>query len=169
MELNGKTLEQCVHHYFHQSVKFDAVVRLEVSCNNIAWRAGAIILQRLPSNISMFPKEGINKVWRKNKNIIKNLDASGLLRYEDSPFELFNREAVRVYGSKTLCAKCCCSSERVNLVLAALSNKEIEDLQVNGKIVCKCEFCNLQTIISEEDLALLRNSKTDSVGQLCSH
>ena len=33
---------------------------------------------------------------------------------------------------------------------------------MNEKIVC--EFCNLQTIISEEDLALLRNSKTDRLG-----
>ena len=62
-----------------------------------------------------------------------------------------------MYEAKNLCAKCSCSKERVELVLAALPNEEIESLKVNGKIVVTCEFCNLQTIFRESDLTELRD------------
>ena len=62
-----------------------------------------------------------------------------------------------MYEAKNLCAKCSCSKERVELVLAALPNEGIESLKVNGKIVVTCEFCNRQTIFRESDLTELRD------------
>src|SRR4029077_19369981 len=54
VELTGATLAECAHHYFRQSEQFQAGLKAaatEVTLPNgeKQWRAGALMLQRLPS------------------------------------------------------------------------------------------------------------------------
>jgi len=51
VELQGATLTECAHHYFRQSEQIQAGIKTAVGRDPVskAWRAGAIMLQRLPS------------------------------------------------------------------------------------------------------------------------
>ena len=160
VELGGRTLEQCAHHYFQQSVQYDAVLKLGVSRGRAkTWRTGGIMLQCFPRKESMLPNEKIDEEWKKHRDLVQKMQPSTLYQGCISPFtvlfELFNDDNIRVYEAKNLCAKCSCSKERVEFFLATLPNEEIESLKVNGKIVVTCEFCNLQTIFCENDLTEL--------------
>ncbi len=160
VELGGRTLEQCAHHYFQQSVQYDAVLKLGVSRGRAkTWRTGGIMLQCFPRKEPMLPNEKIDEEWKKHRDLVQKMQPSTLYQGCISPFtvlfELFDDDNIRVYEAKNLCAKCSCSKERVEFFLATLPNEEIESLKVNGKIVVTCEFCNLQTIFCENDLTEL--------------
>ena len=162
VELGGRTLEQCAHHYFQQSVQYDAVLKLGVSQDrDKTWRAGGIMLQCLPRQESIAFGKKIDEAWSKHRDLVQKIKPITLYQSGISPFtvlfELFNGDNIRVYEAKNLRAKCSCSKERIEVVLAALPNEEIESLKVNGKIVVTCEFCNLQTIFCESDLTELRD------------
>ena len=163
VELGGRTLEQCAHHYFRQSVQFDAVLKIGVCRDkDKTWRTGGVMLQCLPRKESMAPNRKIDEAWKQRRGLVQKIKPITLYQSCISPFsvlfELFNGDNIRVYEAKNLCAKCSCSKERVELVLAALPNEEIESLKVNGEIVVTCEFCNLQTIFCESDLTELRDT-----------
>jgi molecular chaperone Hsp33 len=49
VELDGANLVECIHHYFRQSEQLQAGFKLAVTHHAHGWRAGAIMLQRLPS------------------------------------------------------------------------------------------------------------------------
>lgn len=49
VELEGSSLVDCIHHYFQQSEQLQAAFKLAVEHHPNGWRAGAIMLQRLPS------------------------------------------------------------------------------------------------------------------------
>ncbi|WP_374371413.1 Hsp33 family molecular chaperone HslO [Dongia sp.] len=49
VELDGADLVDCIHHYFRQSEQLQAGFKLAVARHAHGWRAGAIMLQRLPS------------------------------------------------------------------------------------------------------------------------
>ena len=160
VELGGRTLEQCAHHYFQQSVQYDAVLKLGVSRGRAkTWRTGGIMLQCFPRKEPMLPNEKIDEEWKKHRDLVQKMQPSTLYQGCISPFtvlfELFDDDNIRVYEAKNLCAKCSCSKERVEFFLATLPNEEIESLKVNGKIVVTCEFCNFQTIFCENDLTEL--------------
>lgn len=48
VELDGANLVDCIHHYFRQSEQLQAGFKLAVGQHAHGWRAGAIMLQRLP-------------------------------------------------------------------------------------------------------------------------
>ena len=48
VELDGANLVDCIHHYFRQSEQLQAGFKLAVAHYAGGWRAGAIMLQRLP-------------------------------------------------------------------------------------------------------------------------
>ena len=65
IEIDGRILEQCAHHYFQQSVQCDAVLKLGVSLSeDKTWRTGGIMIQRLPRKESMPPNAKIDEVWK---------------------------------------------------------------------------------------------------------
>src|SRR5207237_2704445 len=50
VELQGASLAECAHHYFRQSEQLRAGIKLAVARDaGRAWRAGGIMLQRLPT------------------------------------------------------------------------------------------------------------------------
>jgi molecular chaperone Hsp33 len=49
VELEGSSLVECIHHYFQQSEQLQAAFKLAIEHHPGGWRAGAIMLQRLPS------------------------------------------------------------------------------------------------------------------------
>ena len=48
VELYGKTLADCVQHYFRQSEQIDTGVAVAAELTEAGWRAGGVMLQRMP-------------------------------------------------------------------------------------------------------------------------
>ncbi|HAA93830.1 MAG TPA: molecular chaperone Hsp33 [Rhodospirillaceae bacterium] len=163
VELDGQTLEECVHHYFRQSQQFQAAVKIAVAGGGTSpWRSGAMMLQRLPADEEAIEAEEKNEAWQRAMVVLADSDPSQFYQVEASPFDLlydlFEQDGVRVFESKAARAECRCSKSRVELVLASLSDEEIEDLKVDGKITVTCEFCNREIAVDEIDLAVLRKA-----------
>src|SRR5579875_27274 len=49
VELQGATLAECAHHYFRQSEQVQTGIKLAVGHDGERWRAGGVMLQRLPT------------------------------------------------------------------------------------------------------------------------
>ncbi len=58
VELEGSSLVDCIHHYFHQSEQLQAAFKLAIEHHAGGWRAGAIMLQRLPLQGGHVGQEG---------------------------------------------------------------------------------------------------------------
>src|SRR5690606_13789389 len=63
VELTGATLAECAHHYFRQSEQFKAGLKVAAGAyqdenGELAWRAGAIMVQSLPSEGAQGAAEG---------------------------------------------------------------------------------------------------------------
>ena len=163
VELNGETLEECVHHYFRQSQQFQAAVKVTVAGgDDEPWCAGGLMLQRLPGDENAIDTPRMDAVWQTAMEAITNCDPSQLGERKISPydllFNLFNGYNVRVFDAKPARAECRCSRERVGVVLASLSDEEIDDMKEDGHIVVTCEFCNRSMSFDETDLAVMRST-----------
>lgn len=167
VELAGATLVDCVHHYFRQSEQLQTGIKLAVgrapNGGKGSWRAGALMLQRLPPEApGESPAfEAEEDGWRKALALMASATRSELLDPDLPPndllFRLFHEEGVRVFEPGDLRAGCRCSRERVEAVLRSLPAGEVETLVENGQITVTCEFCNAHYRFSQEDLdGLLR-------------
>lgn len=161
VDLSGATLQDCVHHYFNQSDQFSAVVKLHGRrIEGGAWRAGALMLQRSPETEDPNALEATEEAWREalillgsctnDEMVDPGLSAHRLL------FRLFHEHGVRVFETRPLQFKCRCSDRKVERVLRALADEELDDLIVDGKLTATCEFCNETREYDRADVAALR-------------
>ncbi len=163
VELTGATLVDCVHHYFRQSEQIPTGIKVAVARppgRAGAWRAGVLMLQRLPRDTP--PEEAdeaIDESWRRSLSFMASATAAELLDPGLAPndllYRLFHEDGVRVFRPANLRAGCRCSRERVATVLRSLSQTEIAELAVDGEIVVTCEFCNSRYPFSEAELEAL--------------
>jgi molecular chaperone Hsp33 len=145
VELVGASLVDCVHHYFRQSEQIEAGIKLAVAggVRRERWRAGALMLQRLPGAAG---DEAAEDDWRHALALMASATAAELvggdLSMHDLLYRLFHEQGVRVYAPVALRAGCRCSRERVETVLRALPAGELESAVVDGHVIVTCEFCN---------------------------
>jgi molecular chaperone Hsp33 len=157
VELTGATLAECVHHYFRQSEQLDAVVKIAAGHPDGGWRAGALMLQRLP------PEPGaadeVEDGWRRILSFMASCTPEELLDPGLDPndllYRLFHEDGVRVFTPSDLRAGCRCSRQRVERVLRSLPAYELADLVVDDKIVATCEFCSAAYSFSQAEIAAL--------------
>lgn len=162
VELKGKTLEECVGHYFAQSDQFNSVVKLAAGkALDGTWRAAAIILQRLPEvggvNVA---KETLDD-WTRAKVLMDSAKDEELLSATLSPndmlFRLFHEDGVRVFDAKPVDVGCRCSREKISGVISQLSDDDIDHAMIDGVIEVNCEFCNQAFNFTLDDIKLLRD------------
>jgi molecular chaperone Hsp33 len=163
VDLIGGTLQDCVHHYFRQSDQFSAVVKLHGGQSPDGhWRAGALMLQRSPETEDPNRQEAIDDAWRDALIMLGSCTDDELIARELSPYallyRLFHEDGVRVFDSRPLQFSCRCTDRKVERVLMALREDELEDLMVDGKIIVTCEFCNESRSFDRGQLAELRSS-----------
>ncbi len=163
--LEGASLAECVHHYFRQSEQVEAGIKVAVErraqpdgCR--AWRAGALMIERLPkAEGGEASREAEDDGWRRAMILMSTSTAGELLDPalppEDLLFRLFHEEGVRAYKPHDLKAGCRCSRERVETMLKALGPGEVGTLKVNGRLEVTCEFCSAVYVFAEEDIAAL--------------
>jgi molecular chaperone Hsp33 len=169
VELEGTSLVECIHHYFRQSEQLQAAFKLAVEHHAGGWRAGAIMLQRLPMqgssqggwtpdgstphdwhgrNEDSFDAgtEEAEDAWRRAVVLIASAQDKELLGPDtgmhDLLYRLFHEDGVRVFSGHDLKAQCRCSRDRVENVLRSLAADELQDLAIDGALVVTCEFCN---------------------------
>lgn len=160
VELNGATLEDCVHHYFRQSAQFSSVVRLAAGQTPAGdWRAACLMLQRLAEEdrAEVRASAAEDEDWRRATMLLGTADDGELLDENLPPadllFRLFHEDGVRVFDSKPLRDECRCSRERIGRVLATLDREELKDMRLeDGRVTVTCEFCNRMEGFTDTDL-----------------
>jgi len=157
--LEGASLADCAHQYFRESEQIGSGIRIAADliagpAGDSAWRAGAIMLQRLPEGDPAMLARGAEPerpdeaedAWRRAVMLLASasdaeltaadLDADSLL------YRLYHEDGVRVYEPVPLSAGCRCSEERARAVMASLPPDELPALAEDGDLVVTCEFCN---------------------------
>jgi len=160
VSLEGQTLSECTHSYFRNSEQLDAGVKLAAGQDeNGAWRAGAIMIQRMPFQKGLPgnpTEEDYEDGWRTAMTLMSSGTVPELLDGGLAPdrllFRLFHSEGVRAYAAHSVHATCRCSADRVERVLRSLSEDELADLREEGDVVVTCEFC--KTIYRYDDARL---------------
>jgi molecular chaperone Hsp33 len=151
VELQGSTLAECVHHYFRQSEQVEAALKVavaQVPGDSAAprWRAGALMIQRLPREAFTLERETEDEAWRRAAIFMSSSTSAELIDPALAPerllFRLFHEDGVRAFAPHALAAKCRCSRHRVETVLRALTPDEIAEMKIDGKIIVTCEFCS---------------------------
>lgn len=149
VELKPGSLIASVQHYFTQSEQISTGMVMKAGRVNGQWRASGIMVQQMPEDSESYNKGGSNvheDDWRRTMVLLGSVRDEELidpsLDAEDLLYRLFHEEGVRVYEPQELERTCRCSPERLKNILSTMSNEDIDDMVVDGKIVMTCEFCS---------------------------
>lgn len=159
--LEGETLADCLHSYFRQSEQVETALRLAVDrCGGNGerkWRAGGLMLQRMPDEPGM-DADAAEEGWRRAVVLGSSVRDEELLddaiSLRDLLYRLFQEDGVWVFDPAHVAFGCRCSAEKVERVLRSLSDSEREEMRDDGRIEVRCEFCN--TAYDYDDAALAR-------------
>jgi molecular chaperone Hsp33 len=164
--LERTTLAVAADVYFKQSEQIPT--RLTLSSGPLLargeksthWRAGAIMVQHLPSEGGMSPMafssgdapEGTGDEvreddnWVKAKLLLDTVEDHELLdptiSAERLLFRLYHEDGVTVYPETELMRHCTCSAETVSEMLRRFPKEDRADMIENGEIKVTCEFCS---------------------------
>jgi molecular chaperone Hsp33 len=178
--LDGGSLEDAAHEYFHRSEQIPTRVRLAVAEEFRAgqggashrWRAGGILLQFLPKAperarvADLDPgdaPEGTtphvvveDEAWVEGRALVSTVEDVELIDPELSSerliYRLFHEPGVRVFRGSEFRAECSCSRENVEAMLKSFSQDDRDHMVENGKISVTCEFCSANYVFAPEDV-----------------
>lgn len=162
VELSGATLSDCADQYMRQSEQITTRIRLAADRSEDAdgrWRAGAFVLQRLPSPEREAGAEAAPlSDWERAAGMMSGLSDGDLLDETLGPYHLLDRlfrgERISASDAKPLRHRCRCSELRVQRTLASIPMEELEEMKVDGHIEVVCQFCKAS--YSYDDAALRR-------------
>ena len=138
-------------------------VKIAAGKTDRGWRAGAIMLQRLPEigGQALGDREESEEIWRRavifmssakdGELLDKNLQPNDLL------FRLFHEDGVVVFEPVELKFACRCNEGRLADVLMTLPPEDLENCKVDGKITSSCEFCASLFEFDDEKLDYYRS------------
>jgi molecular chaperone Hsp33 len=174
--LEGGSLEDAAHEYFHRSEQIPTRVRLAVAEELRAgeggashnWRAGGILLQFLPKAperarvADLHPgdaPEGIvphtlpeDDAWVEGRALVSTVEDVELidpaLSSERLIYRLFHEPGVRVFRGNAVRAQCSCSRASVEAMLKSFSQDDRDHMVEDGKISVTCEFCSANYVFA---------------------
>ena len=173
--LEGATLSECAHSYFHQSEQIASAIQLAADRVNGNWRGGALMLQREPDDGGHGRPLGRDQLlddpgmeladqedhedWRRAVILMSSVTPGELLdpglASDQLLFRLFHEESVRAYQPRGLTFGCRCSRQRVESTLKALPQAEVRTLKIDGRVVVTCQFCNKSESFGDIELDAL--------------
>jgi molecular chaperone Hsp33 len=169
VELAGEELTDCMHAYFRQSEQVQTGLRIAVDrvdeFGGERWRAGGIMLQRLPGeSLPGHDYSPTDEDWRRTMLLLSTATPAELvdphLPLENLLLRLFHEEGVRVFRPLHLSFGCRCTRERVEALLRMFPEDELEDMKLeDGDLEVTCQFCNQSFHFDEAELAQLRDAK----------
>lgn len=159
--LEGATLTECIRHYFRQSEQIDAAIKVALAPpledkaglpeSATGWRAGAIMIQRLPGE---GPRPDIaadinadldEENWREAVTLMASVTDAELTDPRLTPdrllYRLFHEPGVRMFQPRGLVDGCRCSRDRVAGTLVTFPKAELMDMMDDGVVSVTCEFC----------------------------
>jgi molecular chaperone Hsp33 len=146
--LTGSSLTDCLHHYFEQSEQLPTAARLAARRYPDGWRAGAVLVQRLPEDDAGRVVKSLaedEEDWRRATLLLHTVADVELLdrtlHLNSLLFRLFHEEQIRVFARGAVSRGCRCSEARVRRVLLSIPRSELEALKIDGTVVVTCEFC----------------------------
>ena len=158
--LRGKTLAECVQHYFRQSEQIASALTLALGREEGGWRGSLLLLQRMPpegDHPVAAPATCEEDDWRRAMVLMATLTGPEMLdpalADADLLWRLFHQDGVRVFEESRLVAGCRCSRDKVESTLRALDRTEVESLREDGLVKVTCEFCNSEYSFDDRDLA----------------
>ncbi len=162
VELYGKTLTDCVQHYFRQSEQIQT--GLSVSVDRAVnpdgtpggWRAGGVMIQRLPQEPGVQASEK-DEDWVRALALMSSVTGDEMLDVGLTAstllYRLFHEDGVRIYDEHGLRFGCRCSRERVETMLASLPRAEVQELKIDdGRVEVTCQFCSTDYHFTDTDL-----------------
>lgn len=156
VELRGKTLTECVQHYFRQSEQIQTGIRLAVGRAETGWRGGAIMLQRVPGTVGAADGGDDAESWRRGMMLLQTCTDRELLDpqlgEQDLVYRLFHEESIRIYEPRPLRHGCRCGPEKVANLLRSMSREEVDSLAQDGRIEMKCEFCGRSYTLNPDEI-----------------
>ena len=160
VEIAGATLAECAQHYFRQSEQIQAGIKLSVarSGENGAWRAGGLMLQRVPPEGGYVQiADDVEDGWRRAMILMSSATSKELVDPDISAhrllYRLFHDEGVRVYDTHPVEARCRCSRERIERILRSLPEDDIAEIRQDKVTTVTCEFCNTRYEFTADELA----------------
>lgn len=168
--LEGANLAECFLHYFRQSEQLPTAIHIAADRVEGRWRAAGLILQRLPSEEhggDHLEREAREEGWRRATILMSTLTDRELLDPALPPdhllWRLFHEETLELHPQRPLKESCRCSRERIETVLASLTDAELEEMTVDERIVVTCQFCNRAYHFDRAEVAeLTRRLRGDS-------
>jgi len=152
VELEGDSLTDCIHQYFRQSEQVKtgmkiAVELLDDGAGTAFWRAGAVMVQCLPDEVSDNRDKDAIDDWRRTMMLLGTVKDAELIDPDLSPerllLRLFHEEGVRIFDAQPLSFRCRCNRERVETLLRQFPPDDIASMkQEDGGLSVTCEFCN---------------------------
>ncbi len=145
VELAKGGLAPSVLHYFRQSEQIDTCLVAACDRRSDAWRAAALMLQRLPDDPA--PTEEADELWIRLGHYMATVGPDELL---DSALpgdalllRLFHRDELRVDPTLPLRDGCRCGGRaRMEAVLRALPDGDLDDMRrEDGSLEMVCQFC----------------------------
>jgi molecular chaperone Hsp33 len=160
VELKPESLIASVQNYFTQSEQIATGMMMAVGKVDGKWRACGIMVQQMPEETASYNRDEKSNVheddWRRTMVLLGSVKDEELLSTEigaeDLLFRLFHEEGVRVYETHPLEKSCRCSAERVEGVLSTMSDEDIDEITVDGKITMTCEFCSRDYILDPKNI-----------------
>ncbi len=160
VEIAGGGLAPSVLHYFRQSEQIDTCLAAACGRRGGAWRAAALMLQRLPDE-QPDPSEETGELWTRLGHYMQTVGPAELLDPalpgDALLLRLFHRDELRVDPQRPLRDGCRCGGrERMETVLRALSAGETDDLRrEDGSLEMVCQFCGRAEAFSAAQAAAL--------------
>lgn len=171
VELDGISLEEVARRYFARSEQIPTEVRLAVGelftrnegeAASRTWTAGGVIVQFLPEAPERMRQPDLDPgdapegtlvheideddAWVEAKALVETVKDDELtdpeVTVERLLFRLFHERGVRLFDPQPIVDRCRCSREKVAGIVNTFSVEEVADMQQDGKIIVKCEFCS---------------------------
>jgi len=150
VSIEGDSLADMALHYFETSEQIQCSVRLACARTDAGWRAGALILERIPGEGGIDPEldvEAQADSWRTATALAATLREQELLDDTIPPerllYLLFGAAGVAADRNRALAFGCRCSRARLSGILETFPPDDLDHMSVGGDIVMTCEFCNL--------------------------
>lgn len=165
VELKGKSLVECVQHYFTQSEQIRTGIKISVGKDKGKWRAGGVMIQLMPEDAQEDTTLDRKEDWKRSMTLFETVKDAEILdpamHSRELLMRLFHEEGVRVYKPVHVTKGCRCDSEKIEKVLASLAEDDIEYLADNGTIKMHCEFCSRDFTL-DPDMVKKRSKKKPS-------
>lgn len=161
VELKGKSLVNCVQHYFAQSEQIDTGIKMAAGKRDDKWRSGGIMLQHMPEDGGnkgvKLPSSNLDEDdWRRAMVLLQSCSEDELLSPElhghDILTRLFHEEGVRVYEPLQLRHECRCSEDRVKNIVLMMGEEDRTEMIEDGAYRLTCEFCSKTYVIHPKEI-----------------